>query len=178
MTLSSLSAAPAIAARFASPIHAQRIGDEISAQCTSMPEDTFEWASAIVYKHECAQKGLEFLSRHMSSIAVQHKDADVVLANATDLASLVGTAVKTTPSWSQPEACNMVAHVATCVAKMMMIGSALAHLFLFLSAAAVVKRACCLRCFAFKCGLLRLSKCGACKGKYVCKPEAVMMPRG
>lgn len=157
----------------------QRIGDAFAGHCASMPVDTFQWAS----RSEFAQKGLAFLSRRMPSISMQRKDASVVaisnttdvvaLSNTTSLASLVGTAA---PSWSQPEACDLVSKVATCVAKMMMIGSALAHLFLFLSAAVVVKRACCLRCVAYKSGLLKLNKCGACKCKYTSKPAAAIMP--
>lgn len=56
----------------------------------------------------------------------------------------------------------MVAHVATCAFKMMIVGSALAHLFLLLSAMAVVKHVCCLRCAAYKAGLLKWNQCGAC----------------
>merc|ERR1712054_239827 len=146
----------------------QRIGAAISSHCVSMPADTFQWMRTIVSEHECAQKGLAFLSRH-----VQHKDDDrVALSNATELAMLVGTA----PAWSQPEACDKIARVSACVVKMMMVGSVITHLFLLLSAAAVIKRACCLRCFACKCGLLKLSNCGAGKCQYASKPTATVIP--
>jgi len=164
-------------------IHAgepQQIGEEISAQCVGMPADTFEWARAIISKHECTRKGLTFLSRHMSISAEPQEDADgMALLNATDPAPLrmalpnatdLSTIVSTELEWSQQEACVMISRIATCVIKMMMVGSALAHLFLFLSAAAVVKRACCLRLVAYQCGLPKMNKCGARKCKYASKP--------
>merc|ERR1719198_225368 len=115
-----------------------------------MPSDTFAWAKTI----KCAHKGLAFFSRHMS------KSDEVGRSNATDLANLTASAEH---EWSQPEACELASHVATRSVKMMMVGSTLAHLLLFLSAVAVVKRACCLRCAAYKAGLLKWTKCGACK---------------
>merc|ERR1719198_2251988 len=83
-------------------------------------------------------------------------------------------------TWSQPETCDKVARVVACAAKMIIVGSALAHLCLLLSAVAVVKRACRLRCAAFRAGLLKW-KC--CKASSTCaaaakrvEPTAAMPP--
>lgn len=139
-------------------IHAgkpQRVGDEVMAKCADMPSDAFAWAKTIVAEHKCAQQGLAFLSRHTSK-----RDEAALSTNATDLTNLTASAEH---EWSQPEACELASHVAARSVKMMMIGSALAHLLLFLSAVAVVNRACRLRCAAYKAGLLKWKKCGACK---------------
>merc|ERR1719164_40420 len=75
-------------------------------------------------------------------------------------------------AWSQPEACDKLAHVAARLSKMMMLGSALGHLLLLFSAVAVVKRACRLRCAAYRAGLLKWS----CKWSG-CIPPASRRPR-
>lgn len=149
----------------ATSIHANkahRIGEEIGTRCASMPTETFEWVrETIISEHECARKAISFVSYHMTSTdadKVSNKVTLSTVSNLTDMATLVGTE----PSWSQPIACDMVAYVTTRAVKMMMVGSSLAHLFLLLSAMAVFKRACCLRCAAYKAGLLKWNKCGAC----------------
>jgi len=163
----------------ATSIHADKphhIGDLIGSKCASMPADTFGWVrDTIISEHsECARKAVAFVSLHMASMDDDNKVAALsTVSNATDLATLVGTV----PSWSQHVACNMVAHVVMRAVKMMMIGSALAHLFLLLSAMAVVKRACCLRCAAYKAGLLKWNKCGACtKYRTTFEPPAGATP--
>jgi len=140
-----------------------------------MPKETFEWARAnLIPEHECARKAIAFVSHHMASTDDDmHKVALSTVSNATDLATLVGTE----PSWSQPVVCDMVAHIATRTVKMMVVGSIIAHLFLLLSAMAVVKRVCCLRCTAYKAGLLKWNKCGACsKYKAAFEPAAGVTP--
>lgn len=153
-------------------IHAdkpQQIGNEIQTQCVKMPAATFEWAHSIVSQHKCMKKAVAFLARHVDtpSSAITAGGPMVldkleVAASANDT-SLPATLVVSESAWSQEAACGTAAHVATRVAKMMMLGSALAHLLLIVTALAVVKRVCCLRCVAYKCGLLTWKRCGACK---------------
>merc|ERR1719231_236493 len=74
----------------------------------------------------------------------------------------VGAAVEP-KQWSQPEACDKIVYFVACMGKMMMMGSALAHLFLVFAAIAVVKRACRFRCSAYRAGLLKWNCGGRCK---------------
>jgi len=152
-----------------------QIADKVHGQCMDVPADTFAWAQHKLVEHDRFHKGVSFLSRHMPNATAM----PALLAsemNASHPAPLVGA---TEPEkWSQPEACTMVAHVVTCVAKMMMVGSTLAHLLLFLAAAAVVKRACCLRCAAYRAGLLTWKCGGACEAncERANQPAAVAAP--
>jgi len=159
----------------ATSIHANKpslVGMEVGETCASMPANTFEWARDTISEHKCARKAIAFVTRHTKSEDDDDKVALSTVSNATDLAALVGTE----PSLSQPVACDMVAHVTTRAVKTMMVGSALAHLFLLLSAMAVVKRACCLRCAAYKAGLLKWKRCGACKCKTAAEPATGATP--
>lgn len=129
--------------------------------CMEMPADTFVWARSKLVEHHGFRKGLSFLSCHMDEdIAVLVSNASSHLVGATDPAT-------------QPEACDKLAHTATCFAKMTMIASALAHLALVFAAVAVVKRACCLRFAAYRAGLLTW-KC--CKGKCARTEKANVTP--
>jgi len=157
-----------------SKIHAgvpMRIGDGARAQCLTMPEDTFEWGRQMLIEsareHKCMRKGLAFLSRHMPSTnattlepeapvpASEDPSMDVTLESARRLDQEL--------TFSQPEACDKLAYIVTCATKSIMVFFALTHLLLFLSAVAVVKRACRLRCAAYKSGLLEWKTCRRCK---------------
>jgi len=146
----------------------QRVADEVHNVCVTMPAETFQWGQAMVNEHHCARKAVSFLAHHAST------DTPAVLVTADTLAidsnatHLVGT-----EQWSQAAACATAARIVKFSAKMMAIGSVVAHLLLFLAAIAVVKRACCLRCMAYRCGLLDWKGCRGCKCKND-KPMAVM----
>jgi len=143
-----------------------QIADKVHDKCMEMPADTYTWAQHELVEHTRFHKGLSFLSRHM------HNDTSIAAQNASS--HLVGAADPS--AWSQPEACNKIAHIAACFAKMMIVGSGLTHLFLFLAAVAVVKRACRLRCAAYRAGLLTW-KCGAgCKSNKRAEPIATVTP--
>merc|ERR550514_468364 len=145
-----------------------RAGEWTRDACVKMPTDTFEYGHTILAEHECTRKALAFLSRHMTdtpTLALMEK-----AGTNTSLATLGGNSnaslatLRPEHEWSQAEACGMAAHLVTRVTTMMMIGSGLLHLLLFVSAVAVVKRACRLRFAAHKCGLLKWNKCAfACK---------------
>merc|ERR1719164_252369 len=157
-----------------------------------MPSQTFEWTKTMVVEHKPILKGLSFLSRHMPNETSQvisspyvtgwsyggseYTDPDV---NATSLPAVKFGAVEP-EKWSQSEACDKLSHFVACFAKMMTVGYAFAHLFLLLSAVAVVKRACRLRFAAYRAGLLKW-KC--CKASSTCaaaakrvEPTAAMPP--
>jgi len=133
----------------------QAFSDEVHHQCVKMPADTFEWAEHLVDEHSCVRKCLAFVARHLPR-------------SSTDL-----TAMKTdnaTETWSQPETCDEIAQVVARSVTAMMIGSAVAHLLLMMTAIVVVMRACRLRCAAYKAGVLK-RRC-ACKA--ACKPAGVV----
>jgi len=136
------------------------VSTKVLSTCNEMPAETFVWAQAKMSEHKCMRK---FLSRHapegtMPALALADN-------NATHLhLSVVSGDAPDVLAWSQPEACDKLAYVAARMTKMMMLGSALGHLLLLLSAVAVVKRACRLRCAAYRAGLLQWScKWSGCK---------------
>jgi len=149
----------------------QRAGEWTHDACVKMPGDTFSWGHAMLTEHKCTRKALAFFSRHMAdapTLASMDKEAGANASLATlTLGGKSNASLATLgpeEEWSQAEACDKAAHLVTRITKMMMVGWGLAHLLLFLSAVAVVKRACRLRCAAYKCGLLKWNKCGcACK---------------
>jgi len=153
-----------------------QIAAKFHQQCDSMPKTTFEWTKSMVVEHKPILKGLSFLSRHMPNETSQlisspyvtgwsyggseYTDLDV---NATSLPAVKIGSVEP-EKWSQSEACDKLSHFVACFAKMMTVGYAFAHLFLLLSAVAVVKRACRLRYAAYRAGLLKWKCCkSACK---------------
>jgi len=149
----------------------ERISNKVHAKCVSMPPETYDWVRQQFNEHTCprARAGLHFLSRHTSS-AMEHK----AVGGDEKGAMLVGNStVLVAHEWSQEQACDVAAFMSKHVAKMMMIGMAFAHVFLFVSAFFVFKRACRLRCAAYRCGLLRCSayKCGLMRN-----PQAVVQP--
>merc|ERR1719240_1818779 len=120
----------------------QHFGDKVRGQCLTMPADTFKWGQQMIVEHKCMQKGLAFLSHHhflSNDTMLLPPSLDTVAQGDASHPAVLDSAAQ---SWSQPEACNKVAHIVSRVAKMMMTGSALMHLLL-LSAVAVVKCACC-----------------------------------
>lgn len=149
----------------------QHVSDKVHTLCNSMPADTFEWGHTLLNEHHCARKGLAWVSsampHHAVAVVDKHKEA-MLVAKKANSTSLVGAE----QHWSQERTCDMSAHVAHHVVKMMMIAESLAHLLLFLAAVLVVKRACRLRCAAYKCGLLTWKKCGGCQ----CKATAATPP--
>merc|ERR1719440_383817 len=129
---------------------------KVHEQCTDMPPETFKY----VVEHKAVREGLSFLSRHMAHDSIS--TAGTHFEHSENTTKLVSAGE---PEWTQPEACDPVARFVARATKFVIVGSALAHLFLFLSAVAVIKRACCLRFAAYRAGLLK-SKCGAgCKWK-------------
>jgi len=152
----------------------QQIADKFQAGCMDLPEETFAYVQHKVVEHKFLEKGLSFYyARHMSQDETTSAPPPALHIGSAENASsmphptmLVGAVEPKEPKdWTQPVACDTVAHFVQRAAQMMMIGSTLAHLLLFLSAVAVVKRACRLRCAAYRAGLLEW-KCGArCKAK-------------
>lgn len=138
----------------------EHISSKVHTQCVSMPAETFHWGREKLNEHKCARAGLQFLSHHV----VGDEKHQAMVANSTALV---------VHEWSQEQACDVVAFMTKHSVKMMMIGAAFAHFFLFLSAFFVFKRACRLRCAAYKCGLLR---CSAYKCGLKCNPQAVVPP--
>merc|ERR1719502_2224492 len=137
----------------------QRIATQVHGACLSMPRDTFEWGLKIQHEHPCLNKAVAIISRHV----------------ANDTAKLV-TAATTSDAWSQQEACDKVSRLVKCMAKIMMLSSAIVHLLLLLSAMAVVKGVCCLRFTAYRCGLMpEWKKCGGCKCA-AAKPAPAVTP--
>jgi len=126
-----------------------------------MPADTFAYVQHKIVQHESLTKGLSLLVRHMGTSDDTTSSPALLLApqNASSLQPLLVGSVDP-GTWTQSEACNQLSRFVTCFVKMMMIGSTLAHLCLLLSAVAVVKRACRLRCAAYRAGLLKW-QCGA-----------------
>jgi len=145
------------------------LSETVNRHCIDMPADTFQWGLQMLEKHKHVREGISFLSRHMPNDTALLASA-AVYSNASQPDVLADAEHE---NWLQATSCSKVAHFALCVAKMMMLGSALAHLLLLLSAAAVVKCACCLRCAAYKCGLLRCRwKCN----KHACPSALVVTP--
>jgi len=137
--------------------------------CVTMPADTFSWGSHKLVENPYSRNGLAFLSRYMhNGTAFLVSSASSDPAGATDPAT-----------WSQPEACDKLAHIFTRVAKMIMVVSALVHIALFFAAVAVVKRACCFRFAAYRAGLLTWKCCkGKChRARARAKPEANVTPQ-
>lgn len=154
-----------------------QISAKVHGQCIEMPAETFAWAKHMVVEHEHLHRGVSFVARHMH----MHADSTtIVVENASHPAiAHVGVEPAVEPEqWStieQPEACTNIAHFVACVSKTMMIGSAFAHLLLFLVAVAVVRRAIVLRCAAYRAGLLKW-KCGA-RCKSACKRVEPVQPQ-
>jgi len=135
-----------------------QISTKVHAECVDMPSDTFAWAQRKLGESG-GHKGLAFLSRHMPN------DTSTVPAFHISAQNTSSYPIGGPETWTQAQACYMIAHIVTCATKFVMIGSALAHLFLFLSAITVIKRVICLRCAAYRAGVLTW-KCGArCKSK-------------
>merc|ERR1719399_2720346 len=136
-----------------------QVSAKVHGLCVDAPAETFTWAQRIVDTHTGLQKGLTFVSRHMPDEPATPTFVNTFVDAAEMNASHPAMLVDSTEKWPQAETCNKIAHVVVCFAKMIMIGSALAHLALFLSALAVVKRVCCLRFAAHRAGLLKWRKC-------------------
>jgi len=141
-----------------------QIAAKFHEQCDHMPSQTFEWTKTMVVEHKPILKGLSFISSPYvtgwSYGGSEYTDPDV---NTTSLPAVKFGAVEP-EKWSQSEVCYKLSHFVACFAKMMTVGYAFAHLFLLLSAVAVVKRACRLRFAAYRAGLLKWKCCkSACK---------------
>jgi len=158
-----------------------QIANKVHGECLEVPGETFTWMKHKLAEHKHVHKGLSFLSRHMPNATTSptfHFSAE----NASHHPFVLVGAAAAEPwsqleTWSQPQACNKLAHLATCVASMMIVGSAVAHLFLFLAAVAVVKRACGLRCAAYRAGLLTWKCGGRCKSTCMrAEPPALVTP--
>jgi len=136
-----------------------QIAAKVEGYCLEMPADTFTWARQAI-EHRQLQKGLSFLSSQMpiDTSASFHLAA----INASHPVVVPVGAVET-KQWSQPEACDSIAYFVACMVKIGLTGSALVHLFLFFAAIAVFKRACRLRCAAYRTGLLKWNCSGRCK---------------
>jgi len=152
----------------------EEISDKVHSHCMGLPADTFTYMQHKIAEHKSFGKGLSFLSHHFaddktSTPALLDVSAEMS-KNASSYPTMLVGAVEHEKWVSQPEACDMAARFVKCFAKMMMAGSALAHLLLFFSAVAVVKRACRLRCAAYRAGLLTW-KCGA-RCKSACNKRA------
>lgn len=152
----------------------QHVSEKVHTLCNAMPADTFQWGHTLLNEHHCARKGLAFFERHASITMPHHADAMVDKEEAMLVAKTANSTalVSAEQHWSQERACDISAHVVHHVVKMMVIGESLARLLLFLSAILVVKRACRLRCAAYKCGLLTWKKCGGCQ----CNATAASSP--
>jgi len=146
---------------------AQQVAADVHQVCVTVPAETFKWGQQMVNEHHCARKAVSFLARHASTDTPAMLIASEAVAIDLNATHLVGTEQS-----SQAATCATVARVVKCAAKTMAIASVVAHLLLFLSAVAVVKRACCLRCMAYRCGLLEWKGWRGCKCKND-KPMAV-----
>lgn len=139
-----------------------RISETVDEQCVKAPAETFEWGQQMISERKHLRGAAAFLMRHLTNGTVPH----ATLASTTDAnATLVDI-----EAWSQPEACHQIALLVKNLAKATLFGSALAHLLLLLSALAVVKRACRLRCAGYRLGLLTWKRCGC---KHTSKPALV-----
>merc|ERR1719440_526496 len=142
-----------------------QLAAKVHDQCDLMPKDTFAWAKDAVVEHKHLNRGLSFLDRHMHDQTTSptfYLISPETNQNAS-LPALITGAVEP-KNWSQPEACDKIARFVACFAKMAYIGNAFAHLFLLLSAIAVVKRVFRLRCAAFRAGMIKWKCCkAACK---------------
>jgi len=147
------------------PLH---VSEKVHEQCIEIPTDTFAWAHKQLMEHNGLRK-ISILSRHMHD-GISTAPAFLV---STENASAQLVAADDPTTWSQPEMCSTIAHVATSFAKLTIVISAITHFFLLLAAAAVIKRTCRLRCAAYRAGLLTW-KCGdRCKSKCVrTEPDA------
>jgi len=134
-------------------------------QCMDLPEETFAYVKNRLVEHKAVRS---FLSRHMTIESIPRFELLDVAPEQNTTSSLATALVgegSEPERWTQNETCNSLARFVACTAKVMTMGSALAHLCLFLAAVAVVKRACCLRCAAYRAGLLHWKCHAGCKSK-------------
>jgi len=125
-----------------------------------VPGETFTWGQHLVATHLAAKshhcKGMAYMTRHL-----------LLTTNASsptlDDASNASHAAYAIEQWSQAETCAKAAYLVQRASKAFLIGYLITHLLLLLSALAVFKRACRLRCAAARLGLLQcaIKKCAA-----------------